>query len=79
MNRRKKIIIAIIIVILIGLITIIAGVLFINTGGNLASGNGNILVCAIDESEPRPGMGTKWRNKKLYCGLSSWNDTSKCI
>ena len=57
MNRRKKIIIAIIIVILIGLITIIAGVLFINTGGNLASGNGNILVCAIDESEPRPGMG----------------------
>ena len=57
MNRRKKIIIAIIIVLLIGIITIIAGVLFINTGGDLASGNGNILVCAIDESEPRPGMG----------------------
>ena len=57
MDRRKKIIFAIIIVILIGLITLIMGALFINTGGDLASGNGNILVCAIDESEPRPGMG----------------------
>lgn len=57
MNRRKKIIIAILIVFLIGIITIIAGVFLFNTGGNLASGTGNILVCAIDESEPRPGMG----------------------
>ena len=57
MDRQKKIIIAIIIVILVGLITIIAGALFLNSGGDLASGNGNILVCAIDESEPRPGMG----------------------
>lgn len=57
MNRRKKIIIAILIVFLIGIITIIAGVFLFNSGGNLASGTGNILVCAIDESEPRPGMG----------------------
>ena len=57
MNRRKKLIIAILIVIFIGLLTIIAGVLFLNTSGDLSSGDGNILVCAIDESEPRPGMG----------------------
>ena len=57
MNRKKKIMIAILIVVLIGIITLIIGALFINTGGDLASGNGNILVCAIDESEPRPGMG----------------------
>lgn len=57
MNRKKKIMIAILIVILIGIITIIVGALFINSGGDLASGNGNILVCAIDESESRPGMG----------------------
>ena len=58
MNRKKKIIIAILIVLLIGLITLIIGALFISTtGGDLASGNGNVLVCAIDESEPRAGMG----------------------
>ena len=57
MNRRKKIIIAIIIIILIGIITIIAGALYINSNNTLASGESNILVCAIDESEPRPGMG----------------------
>lgn len=57
MKRSKKLIIAILIVILIGILIIVAGALFINTGGDLASGNGNILVCAIDESEPRPGMG----------------------
>ncbi len=57
MDRRKKIIIAIIIVILIGIITIIAGALFINNGGDLSSGDSHILVCAIDESETRPGMG----------------------
>jgi hypothetical protein len=57
MERRKKIIIAILIVIFIGLITIIAGALFIHSGGDLASGDSNILVCAIDESEKRPGMG----------------------
>lgn len=57
MNRRKKIIIAILIVFLIGIITIIAGVFLFHSGGDLASGTGNILVCAIDESEQRPGMG----------------------
>lgn len=58
MKRRKKLILAILIVFLIGILIIVAGVLFIsNTGGDLASGNGNILVCAIDETEPRPGMG----------------------
>ncbi len=57
MNRRKKIIIAIIIIILIGIITIIAGALYINSNNTLTSGESNILVCAIDESEPRPGMG----------------------
>ena len=57
MDRKKKIIIAIIIVLMIGIITIIFGAFFTNTGGNLSSGNGNILVCAIDESESRAGMG----------------------
>lgn len=42
---------------MIGIITIIFGAFFTNTGGNLSSGNGNILVCAIDESESRAGMG----------------------
>lgn len=57
MDRKKKIIIAIIIVLMIGIITIIFGAFFTNTGGDLSSGNGNILVCAIDESESRAGMG----------------------
>lgn len=57
MKRSKKLIIAILIVILIGILIIVAGALFINTGGDLSSGNGNVLVCAIDETEPRPGMG----------------------
>ena len=58
MNRKKKIMVAILIVFLIGIITLIVGAIYINTtGGDLASGNGNILVCAIDESESRPGMG----------------------
>lgn len=57
MDRKKKIIIAIFIVLMIGIITIIFGAFFTNTGGNLSSGNGNILVCAIDESESRAGMG----------------------
>ncbi len=58
MKRKKKIMIAILIVFLIGIITLIVGAIYINTtGGDLASGNGNILVCAIDESESRPGMG----------------------
>ena len=57
MNRRKKLIIAILIVVFIGLLIIIGGAIFINSSGDLSSGEHAILVCAIDESEPRPGMG----------------------
>ena len=57
MRRRKKLIIAILLVILIGLIAVIAGELFLPHDNELAQCSKNILVCAIDESEPRPGMG----------------------
>lgn len=57
MDRTKKLIIAIIIVVLIGLFAIIASVLFIDNDVDLEEGSKNILVCAIDESEDRPGMG----------------------
>lgn len=57
MNRTKKLIIIIIIVVLIGLAAIIAGAIFIGQNADLAKGDKNILVCAIDESESRPGMG----------------------
>lgn len=57
MNRTKRLIIAILIVIFIGLIAIIAGALFIGHDSNLVKGDKNILVCAIDEGEDRPGMG----------------------
>lgn len=58
MNRRKKLIIAILLVILIGLIAVIAGTFMVSTNNSeLAQGNKTILVCAIDESEGRPGMG----------------------
>ena len=57
MDRTKKMIIAIIIVVLIGLFAIIASVLFIDNDVDLEEGSKNILVCAIDESENRPGMG----------------------
>ncbi|MBQ7927263.1 MAG: DUF4012 domain-containing protein [Methanobrevibacter sp.] len=57
MDRTKKIIIAIIIVVLIILVAIIAGTLLISQNKELSEGNKHILVCAIDESENRPGMG----------------------
>ncbi|WP_405270530.1 DUF4012 domain-containing protein [Methanobrevibacter sp.] len=57
MDRTKKLIIAIIIVVLIGLCAIIASALFMGGDTNLDEGSKNILVCAIDESEDRPGMG----------------------
>lgn len=57
MDRTRKIIIAIIIVVLIILVAIIAGTLLISQNKELSEGNKNILVCAIDESENRPGMG----------------------
>jgi len=56
MNRRKKLIISILLVILIGLTAVTVSMLFIPSG-ELSQGHKNILVCAIDESEPRPGMG----------------------
>lgn len=57
MNQKKKLTIAIIIVLFIGIITIFVGAFFNNSGGDISSGNGNVLICAIDESESRPGMG----------------------
>lgn len=57
MKRRKQLIIAILIILLIGILIIVAGALFINSGEDMSSGDSNILVCAIDESEKRPGMG----------------------
>ena len=57
MNRTRRLIIAILIVVFIGLIAIIAGALFVHHDGELTQGDKNILVCAIDESEDRPGMG----------------------
>ncbi len=57
MNRTKKLILAILIIVLIGLGSIIAGVFFISENSNLTTGDKHILVCAIDESESRPGMG----------------------
>ena len=56
MKRTKKLIISILVVILIGFVAVLGGMLFIS-GGDLAQGEKNILVCAIDESEQRPGMG----------------------
>ena len=57
MNRTKKLIISILIVVLIGLCSIIAGALFFGDTSIINTGNQHILVCAIDESEPRAGMG----------------------
>ena len=57
MTRTKRLIIAILIVIFIGLLAVIANALFIGHDGGLTQGEKNILVCAIDESETRQGMG----------------------
>lgn len=57
MDRTRKLIIAILIIVLIGLFAIIGSVLFMGGETNLEEGSKNILVCAIDESEDRPGMG----------------------
>ena len=51
------IIIAILIVIFAGLLLVIANALFLGNSGELTQGEKTILVCAIDESESRPGMG----------------------
>ncbi|MBQ6813808.1 MAG: DUF4012 domain-containing protein [Methanobrevibacter sp.] len=55
MKRSTKLIIGILIVIIIGIVAVLAGSIF--TQEDLSSGGKNILVCAIDETEPRPGMG----------------------
>lgn len=57
MDRTRKLIIIILIVVLIGLVAIIGSALFLGSNSELADGSKNILVCAIDESEDRPGMG----------------------
>lgn len=57
MKRRNKLILAIVIVILIGLAAVVADLLYLGQNDELAEGNRTILVCAIDESEERPGMG----------------------
>jgi hypothetical protein len=53
MRRRKKLIIAILLVILFGLLTLIAGTLFI--GPDLTQGKMNILVLAADKYEQPNG------------------------
>ena len=57
MNRTKKIILAILVIVLIGLAAMIASVVFLGTNAELSKGDKSILVCAIDESEDRAGMG----------------------
>ena len=57
MTRTKRLIIAILLVIFIGLLLVIANALFLGGNDELTKGDKNILVCAIDESETRAGMG----------------------
>lgn len=57
MKRSQKLIIIILLVIFFALIATIASVLFLGSNSELSEGDKNILVCAIDESEVRPGMG----------------------
>ena len=57
MTRTKRLIIVILIVIFIGLLAVIANALFLGNSSELTQGEKNILVCAIDEGEERPGMG----------------------
>lgn len=57
MNRTRRLIISILIIVVIGLCLIVAGAIFLSETSNLTSGDKHILVCAIDESEPRDGMG----------------------
>ena len=57
MTRTKRLIIAILLVVFIGLLLVIANALFLGGNDELTKGDKNILVCAIDEGESRPGMG----------------------
>lgn len=55
MERKNKLIIAIIIVAAIGIVAVVWGTFF--SGPDLLKGEKNILVLAVDETEERPGMG----------------------
>jgi len=57
LERKKKLIYAILIILLIGFIAMVISSIFFNNGADLLQGNKNVLVCAVDESEKRPGMG----------------------
>lgn len=57
MRRRNKLILAIVVVILIGAGTFVADIFYMAQNAELAQGHKTILVCGIDESEERPGMG----------------------
>jgi flagellar basal body-associated protein FliL len=58
MKRKSKLIIAILVTILALLLVIIAGQIFFTHTGDLSQGEKKILICAVDESEKRPGMGS---------------------
>ncbi len=55
MDRQKKLLIGILVIIVIGTIAVIAGQIFFQT--DLTEGSQDVLVLALDESEPRPGIG----------------------
>lgn len=55
MERKNKLIIAIMVVAAIGILAIVWGTFL--GGPNLAEGNKSILILAVDESESREGMG----------------------
>lgn len=55
MERKNKLIIAIMVVAAIGILAVVWGTFL--GGPNLAEGDKSILVLAVDESETRPGMG----------------------
>ena len=57
MKRRNKLLLAIIVVIVIGIVAFIGGTIYMGQESQLAQGKRTILVCAIDEGERRPGMG----------------------
>lgn len=55
MKRQTKLLIAILVVIVVGIIAVAAGEIFLQT--DLTEGSQDVLVLALDESEPRPGIG----------------------
>ena len=57
MKRSQKLLFMILLVVFTALLATIASVLFLSNSTELNKGDRNILVCAIDESETREGMG----------------------